>query len=481
MERSEIRGRALRGVAVLVLQGALVRGLGFVGFIALAASLGTRGVGQLSFGLAVLTAAQLLVDGGLAAALIRRAESPQDGAMEAVLGIQLLGAAVVTAAGWIAAAGHGTTGLVTALIVSSVVPLAIRTPAIVISERRLRYGPIAWVDLSDTLLLYGLGAVIAALGGGLVAVAWLALARTVVGTALLLVLVPQGLTRPSLALSRARSVLRFGAKWQATAAVAMVRDQALNIGTAAAFGLSTLGLWNLAYRVMQVPFLVFQAVWRVSYPAMARLQESEEDTSGVVDRIAGRAAFLTAFILPILCSAAYFGIPAVLGPSWDDAREVIPWASLGLLVSGPVSVAAAGWLYARGHAGRVLTAVAAGSVCWVGVGLPLVSFLGVVGLALGWLMGSLAEASLLSLFLGRSGAPLGVGTLARPFACGVAGGVLGLLAGGLVGGGATGAVVGSLVAAGVFTAGAALLLANELGRYVRGAHLLVRRTVFRPT
>ena len=33
-----------------------------------------------------------------------------------------------------------------------------------------------------------------------------------------------------------------------------------------------LGYWSLANRLMQVPFWVFQALWRVSYPTMARLR-----------------------------------------------------------------------------------------------------------------------------------------------------------------------------------------------------------------
>ncbi len=126
---------------------------------------------------------------------------------------------------------------------------------------------------------------VAILGGGAIGVAVVAVLRTVAGTGLLYLLVPEGRVPPSLRMRRASGVLRFGAKFQATAVVGLCRDQGLNFLIAGLFGLSDLGLWNFAYRVMQVPFLIFQAIGRVSYPAMARLRETASGTSGVVGTI----------------------------------------------------------------------------------------------------------------------------------------------------------------------------------------------------
>jgi O-antigen/teichoic acid export membrane protein len=81
---------------------------------------------------------------------------------------------------------------------------------------------------------------------------------------------PDGVVRPRLGWSRIRPLLGFGARFQAVGVVNIVRDLGLNLGTVVIAGVSTLGLWNLAYRVMQLPYLLFSSLWRVSYPAMAR-------------------------------------------------------------------------------------------------------------------------------------------------------------------------------------------------------------------
>ena len=68
-----------------------------------------------------------------------------------------------------------------------------------------------------------------------------------------------------------RPLLRFGVRFQAAIGVGVARDQVLNAGIAAIGGLGTLGVWALAFRVMQVPLLLFTTLYRVSYPAMAKL------------------------------------------------------------------------------------------------------------------------------------------------------------------------------------------------------------------
>ena len=53
---------------------------------------------------------------------------------------------------------------------------------------------------------------------------------------------------------------------------------AVNLVVAAAGGTQLLGYWSLANRLLQVPFWLLQALWRVSYPTMARLRAHGEDT-----------------------------------------------------------------------------------------------------------------------------------------------------------------------------------------------------------
>src|SRR4029077_4218163 len=176
----------------------------------------------------------------------------------------------------------------------------------------------------------------------------------------------------------------------------LVRDQGLNLGIAAVAGISVLGLWALAARVMQVPFLVFSALLRVSYPAMARLNRTGEDLGAAVDKLAAMTSLLAVAVLAPLSGVADQLIPAVFGDRWAAAADIIPWASAGLIFSGPISVACSGYLYATNDARTPLRATSANGVVWLAVALGLVGTLGVEAVGIGWLFASLTEALIFS-------------------------------------------------------------------------------------
>ena len=94
-----------------------------------------------------------------------------------------------------------------------------------------------------------------------------------------------------------RGILKFGAQFQAVQVTNLARDQAINIGTGAIGGVAMLGLWSLASRVMQVPFLLFTTLWRVTFPAMSRLVALGEKPRPVIERTARLGAFATGLIL----------------------------------------------------------------------------------------------------------------------------------------------------------------------------------------
>lgn len=82
---------------------------------------------------------------------------------------------------------------------------------------------------------------------------------------------PVGMLRPRLSLAVVRPIWRFGAGFQAAQLAMIGRDDGVNLVTAGVAGLAVLGVWSLAYRLLRAVLLLFQALWRVSYPAMAGL------------------------------------------------------------------------------------------------------------------------------------------------------------------------------------------------------------------
>jgi peptidoglycan biosynthesis protein MviN/MurJ (putative lipid II flippase) len=97
----------------------------------------------------------------------------------------------------------------------------------------------------------------------------------------------------------------------------------------------------------------------------------------------------------MLASGAPAAIPAVLGDVWREAADPLPFACLGLVMVGPVSVAAAGYLFAVGDAATVLRGAILHTIATLGVGFALLPFLGVVSLGLGVLASAVVEAVVL--------------------------------------------------------------------------------------
>jgi O-antigen/teichoic acid export membrane protein len=394
----ELRHRAGRGVVVLLARGALTRAIALVGALVLARMLGPRDFGIFALGATLIVAGGFLSGSGLGAALVRRERGPDRGELESLLGVQLLFTTVLAAIAFACAWPFGEEGIVLAIMVASVPLTAIRTPGLIVLERSLSYRPVAAAEILEAVVLYGwsIGTVLA--GWGLWGVATAFLARAAAGSAAVLLATQTAPLRPRLSWTRLRGLLGFGAAFQGVALANVVRDQGLNVGVAAIAGLASLGIWTAARRILDVPYMLFQALWRVSFPAMARLLARGEDPAPMVQRALALTAISAGAVLAAVVAFAPGGVPAILGDGWADAATVVPWAALGLLIGGSVSVATAGFLYAVGDARTVLVGAVLHTAAWMLVAFPLLPVVGVEAVGMGWLVAALVEA----LILGRS-------------------------------------------------------------------------------
>jgi O-antigen/teichoic acid export membrane protein len=366
-----------------------------VGSVVVARLLTPQDFGVVAIGLSVVLFAGLLADGGLGAALIRQAESPSTEELAAVAGLQLavtVGLAVVVA---MIAAPFGETGWVVALMVSSMPLVTLQVPGRIRLERELSYRPLALVEVGQvvTYWAWAIGLVVA--GWGVWGLGSATIARAVAGAALMAWLRPEGLLRPAFSWTRVRPLLGFGIRFQGAAATWLVRDQALNACIAAIAGLGTLGYWSLARRLLDVPFLLLESLWRVSFPTMAKLVAAEEDVASILTRAAGVAAVASGVILTALAGSASGLIPGLFGEQWREASTAVPWACLGLGISGSTLAAALGYLYAVGDASAVLRAELLHALALFVVTLPLLPPLGVEAVGVGWLVSSAVQAVVL--------------------------------------------------------------------------------------
>lgn len=421
LSRDELRRRASAGVAITASWGLLNLVVGFGGNLVLARMLAPREFGLVAIGMTITVFANAIAEGGLASGLIRRPHAPGKRELGAVLGLQLAITTALAVAVALAAAPFGEAGAIVAVMVAALPVLALQTPGRAVLGRELLLKRIAVVDASSLVAYYvwAIAGVVA--GYGVWALATASLARAAVGSGAMLRLSGLGLVRPTLARGHGlRGLVAFGLRFQAVSLTTVLRDQGLNAATGLVGGVATLGLWSMASRLMQVPLLLFESLWRVSFPAMSQILAAKEDPKPAIERGVALAAIAAGVLLATFAGASPELVPAVFGEQWRGAADVIPFACIALLVAGPVSVATVGYLYATGDPASVLRASIRFAVVWLVVGVPLLPVLGLSGLGIGWIAGAAADAwTLARATKAHSGARV-VHEVAVPVALGVA-------------------------------------------------------------
>ena len=390
----EVRDRAAGGAALLGARGALIYAFGTVANIALARLLNPRDFGIFALGMVIVVAGTLLAEGGFGGALIKRREAPRRSELEAVAGLQLAATTMFAAALAVAAIPLGREAELIAVMAVSLPVTILRAPSMVVLERRLEYRMIATADLVEAAVFYAVAIVAVAAGLEVWGLAIAVVLRAAAGAATLLLAGPVGLVRPRWSWREVRPLLGFGVKLQAGSLVGVGREQLLNVGVGAVAGLGTLGVWALAWRVMQVPALIFLTVGRVGFPAMSRLLGADADPRPVLERQVAAVNAINAVIVVALAGFAP-ALPAIIGHEWHDVPAVLLWSAVAAILASGVVVSAAGFLLASGMPGLIVIATAVSGVVWLGVALPLVDSLGAPAVAIGWVVSGIVNAILL--------------------------------------------------------------------------------------
>lgn len=481
MDASEVRRRASAGAVLITARTTAARIIGFGGQVVLARLLVPEDFGLVALGLAAYAFASLLANAGIGPALIRRSQPPTQAELRSILGFQLsmtIGLAITTV---VVTLLLGQEALVVAVVVLSLPLTAFRAPAALLLERDLAYRPLATVEIVQTIAYYTWALCTVALGMGVWGFASASIAQALAGSILMVAASPMRVLMPALKWSHVKPFVGFGWRFQAVNAVQLFQIQMLNVGVAAIAGVATLGLWSLAYRILRVPHLLFHSLWRVSYPGMSRLIAAGESPAPVVERSVCLVAIAAgAMYAPVIGSAPAL-VPAAFGDNWRQVVDVLPTASVGLMIAAPISVAAVGYLYAIGDATLILRCTMVQTVVWLGLSLPLIVPMGIAALGVGWLISALIGVAILNQAVKRR---LGRG-LISPVAVPLA--VAGAAAGGgwILASGPTPTIVLALEAALLsellFWAGIAATQRSALTDLIRISRRSIRSAVARPS
>ena len=357
-------------------RGLAVRGVGLLGNVVLARLLLPHDLGIVTVGMIIVNLGDFLASGGLAAAFVRSTGAVPRADLEAVYGFQLLATFAIAAVVTVVGVPLGEAGAVAAIMVWSLVLDTGRLPNTIILERQMSYRLVLQVEVMETIVWNVWAVTAVALGLGVLGVASAQVARALVAYIVLTVEGPSGFVRPRLNWSRVRRLLAFGAKFQGSSAISLLRDQGLTIAIAGIGGFAAVGVWSVVYRLTTIIGVLLESLWRVSYPAMSRFREAGSAVEPLVERSIGLATALTGPIVVAVGGSAPGSDPLLFGPAWHQAITPVPFAMLGVLLSGPPAAIAVGYLLAEGEVGAVVRLSALNAVVAAAVGLPLLATLG---------------------------------------------------------------------------------------------------------
>jgi O-antigen/teichoic acid export membrane protein len=450
LSSAEVKRRAVSGAAIDGVRGLGLRAVALIGTAFLARMLSPEAFGLTAIGTTVLGFGSFLSDGGIATALIRRSEAPSRRDLRAFLAFQLILTVVLASVIAVVMVPFGELGAITALMMLSLPLGAFRVPSTIMLERRLNYRTFAFIDAIETACYYAWSLATVSVGWGVWGLASGAVIRTLVGTVAMLIVFAPGRLTPSPSWQAIRPMLGFGFKFQAAGFVQMLRDQGINLAIAAFGGVAELGLWNVAFKFLQIPILLFSSLWRVSFPGMSRLVNAREEMSHTIERVIALVAVAAGLMLAPLAASASDVIPVLLGGRWSGAASAIPPASLNLLIAAPVSVALAGYLWAVGEAGAVFRSTWLQIPATLAVLFVLLPVIGVSAVGVSWIAAGIIEV-VVFLRAARKHVEIAVASrVAPPSIAAVTGALVGWLGATLIDSHLVGGIVAALLAAAVY-------------------------------
>lgn len=267
-------------------------------------------------------------DIGLAAAIIQKKEITRDD-LKTTFTIQEILALLITLAVWIAAPSLASlynldqsgVWLIRSLGVAFFLTSLKVVPSVLL-ERDLRFGPLVWVEVLETLVFNGVLIWLVYTGKSIEAFSWAALVRGVGGVGAIYLIAPW---KVGIGFSRmaARSLLSFGVPFQLNSLLALLKDRLVPLVIAQMVGSVGVGYISWAQSLAFLPLEVMNIMIRVTFPAYSRLQDDKQVLKETVEK----TLFFTALLLyPLL-----FGLGAILpsliayvvSPKWQPAMPLV--------------------------------------------------------------------------------------------------------------------------------------------------------------
>jgi O-antigen/teichoic acid export membrane protein len=295
--------------------------------LVLARVLGPDDYGVISAATVYATLTTLLLDQGLAAAVVQRPVISRS-LPGAVATVNLLTAALLATVTWFAAPAVAAffsapelTGLLQILGLGLLLKGIAVTPR-ALQQRQLGFKTIGVADIGGGVIgaLAGITAVL--LGAGI----WSMAVQVLVTDAIIaagLIAFTRGYP-PNLHLQELRSILPFSVRIFSSNALAFLSRNADNVMVGRFLGVKSLSLYSMAYRVLVIPVqMVGQTMNRVAFPTFSRLADQRERLAEGLLKTTELLAFAAVPVMSLVAVAAPELVAIVLGQAWAAAAPVL--------------------------------------------------------------------------------------------------------------------------------------------------------------
>ncbi len=310
MEISEVQKRLLSGFLSLTFRKFILLGINLLTInIFLARLLPVEVMGIFYIANTIQSFFIFFSDFGLAAAIIQKKEISEED-LKTTFTIQELLALALAIAIWVLAPALASwyqldvsgMWLIRALAVELLLTSLKVIPSVLL-ERYLKFQPIVWVEIVETVIFNTLLIVLVYQGLMVEAFSWAVVARSISGAILINILAPWkigfGYSRVA-----AKQLLHFGVPFQLNSLLAMFKDRLVPLLIAQIIGKAGVGYLTWAQSMAFIPLEVMNIMIRITFPAFSRLQDNPQELKKAIER----SLFMTTVLLyPML-----FGLMAMM-------------------------------------------------------------------------------------------------------------------------------------------------------------------------
>lgn len=328
-------------------------------------------------------------DVGLASALIRQPAAPTRRELSSAWGVQMLVSLAITAVLWSGAPllvefwpgmSPQSIWVLRALSLDVTFASARLVPSLLM-ERELEYSKLSALDVCLSAAYYLTAIPLAALGFGVMSLAYAVLARSVCGALGAFLLRP---FLPQLVLDwrLIRPIMHFGVRFQLKSIVGYLCFAIAPIYAGRTLGQAPLGFINLGQSTAQFPLRLVEVMARVSFPLFSRLQGEPKAFAQTLQRSVSVSALGTLFFVGLIAGLGPNLLHVVYGPKWLPSLFIM-YIYAGMLSIGFLHPVVAPAFDALGRPGLNLRLMVSWTIGMVLMVMLLTPRWGTVGFALG--------------------------------------------------------------------------------------------------